>query len=197
MWLFCFSTGKNTCYRAITLIKCRRSSLQNVWAIPMEPKSGVHFPMIPSVMPAKSLQSSLSVCDPLDCSPPGSSVHGILQARILEWVAISFSWGIFPAQGSNPHPLGSHLVQYLLHSHKSLFCKCLLYLVYLFTQWTSLRSACMENSAFFFLRKLASYMSLISKSSLKLIKLFTGNFLVVKTPCSQCRRPGSHLCLGN
>ena len=32
-------------------------------------------------------------CDPLDCSPPGSSVLGILQARILEWVAISFSRG--------------------------------------------------------------------------------------------------------
>ena len=30
-------------------------------------------------------------CDPMDCSPPGSSVHGILQARILKWVAISFS----------------------------------------------------------------------------------------------------------
>ena len=35
----------------------------------------------------------LTFCDPLDCSPPGSSVHGILQARILEWVAISFSRG--------------------------------------------------------------------------------------------------------
>ena len=32
-------------------------------------------------------------CDPIDCSPPGPSVHGILQARILEWVAISFSGG--------------------------------------------------------------------------------------------------------
>ena len=32
-----------------------------------------------------------TLCDPMDCSPPGSSVHGILQARILEWVAISFS----------------------------------------------------------------------------------------------------------
>ena len=32
-------------------------------------------------------------CDPMGCSLPGSSVHGILQARILEWVAISFSWG--------------------------------------------------------------------------------------------------------
>ena len=31
------------------------------------------------------------LCDPMDCSPPGSSVHGIFQARTLEWVAISFS----------------------------------------------------------------------------------------------------------
>ena len=40
---------------------------------------------------AKSLQSCLSLCDPIDGSPPGSPVPGILQARILEWVAISFS----------------------------------------------------------------------------------------------------------
>ena len=37
--------------------------------------------------------SCLTLCDPVDCSPPGSSVHGIFQARILEWVAISFSRG--------------------------------------------------------------------------------------------------------
>ena len=40
---------------------------------------------------AKSLQSCLTLCDPIDRSPPGSSVPGILQARTLEWVAISFS----------------------------------------------------------------------------------------------------------
>ena len=40
---------------------------------------------------AKSLQSCLTLCRPIDYSLPGSSVHGILQARILEWVAISFS----------------------------------------------------------------------------------------------------------
>ena len=40
---------------------------------------------------AKSLPSCLTLCDPIDSSPPGSSVPGILQARILEWVAISFS----------------------------------------------------------------------------------------------------------
>ena len=40
---------------------------------------------------AKLLQSCLTLCDPMDGSPPGSSVQGILQARTLEWVAISFS----------------------------------------------------------------------------------------------------------
>ena len=39
---------------------------------------------------AKSLQSCLTLCDPIDGSPPGSPLPGILQARTLEWVAISF-----------------------------------------------------------------------------------------------------------
>ena len=38
-------------------------------------------------------QSCLTLCDPMVCSPPGSSAHGILQARKLQWVAISFSGG--------------------------------------------------------------------------------------------------------
>ena len=42
---------------------------------------------------AKSLQLCLTLCDPMDQSPSGSSVHGVLQARILEWVAIFFSRG--------------------------------------------------------------------------------------------------------
>ena len=37
------------------------------------------------------VQSCRTLCNPMDCSPPGSSIHGILQTRILEWVAISFS----------------------------------------------------------------------------------------------------------
>ena len=40
---------------------------------------------------AKLFQSCLSLCNPLDCSPPGSSVHGILQARILEWITMPSS----------------------------------------------------------------------------------------------------------
>ena len=42
---------------------------------------------------AQSLQSCPTLCDPMDCSPPGSSVHGILQSRILEWVATPSSRG--------------------------------------------------------------------------------------------------------
>ena len=45
--------------------------------------------------------SCLTLCDPMDWSLPGSSGHGILQARILQFVAIPFSRGIFPIQGSN------------------------------------------------------------------------------------------------
>ena len=39
----------------------------------------------------KSLQSCPTLCDPIDSSPPGSSIHGIFQARVLEWGAIAFS----------------------------------------------------------------------------------------------------------
>ena len=57
----------------------------------------IHFPHVwraekpYAAAAAKSLQSCPILCDPIDGSPPGSSVPGILQARILEWVAISFS----------------------------------------------------------------------------------------------------------
>ena len=48
-------------------------------------------------MHTQSLQSFRTLCDPMDCSPPGSSVHGILQARILEWV-------VMPSSGDLPDP---------------------------------------------------------------------------------------------
>ena len=51
---------------------------------------------------AKLLQLCPTLCDPTDCSLPGSSVHGILQARILEWVAISSSRGDPPDLGVKP-----------------------------------------------------------------------------------------------
>ena len=47
-------------------------------------------------------QSCSTLCDPMDCSPSKSSVHGILQARILEWVAFPFSRGSFPPRDLIP-----------------------------------------------------------------------------------------------
>ena len=49
------------------------------------------YPAAAAAAAAKSLQLCLTLWDPIDSSPPGSSVPGILQARTLEWVAISFS----------------------------------------------------------------------------------------------------------
>ena len=53
---------------------------------------------------AESLQVCPTLCNPMDCSPQGSSVRKILQARIMEWVAMLFSRGL-PTQGSNLHLL--------------------------------------------------------------------------------------------
>ena len=71
------------------------------------------------------VKSRPTLCDPMDCSLPGSSVHGILQARILEWVAISFSRGSSRTQGSNSGLL--HCGQSVYHlSHQGIpFFICL------------------------------------------------------------------------
>ena len=61
-------------------------------------------------------QLRLTICNPMDCRPPGSSVHWNFQARILEWVAISSSKGIFPTQGLNLCLL------HLLHRRLILYC---------------------------------------------------------------------------
>ena len=60
------------------------------------------FILIYMLCSAKLLQSCPTLSDPMDCSSPGSFVHGVLQARILEWVAMPSSREIFPTQGSNP-----------------------------------------------------------------------------------------------
>ena len=63
-------------------------SKQEYWSRVPSPSPGM---ALAEAVAAKSLQSCLTLCDPTDGSPPGSPVPGILQARTLEWVAISFS----------------------------------------------------------------------------------------------------------
>ena len=62
------------------------------WAWISVASTPVHWGWHGDPAAAKSLQSCPTLCNPIDSSPPGSSVHGIFQARVLEWVAISFSW---------------------------------------------------------------------------------------------------------
>ena len=81
------------------------------------------------------IQSCPTLCDPMDCSLPGSSIHGIFQARTLEWVAISFSRRSSLTQGLNPGlPHCRQMLYHLSHqgsltditlSKKNLMCRIL------------------------------------------------------------------------
>ena len=51
---------------------------------------GCHF-LLQCMSESEVAQSCLTLCDPMDCSTPGSTIHGIFQARVLEWGAIAFS----------------------------------------------------------------------------------------------------------
>ena len=64
----------------------------------------VFIPISKNYLCIEGTQSCPTLCDPMDCiyNPPGSSIHGILQARILEWGCHVLFQGIFLAQGSNP-----------------------------------------------------------------------------------------------
>ena len=68
-----------------------RSPARQVDSLPSGPTGKPTYPKYAAAAAAKSLQSCPTLCDPIDSSPPGSPVPGILQARTREWVAISFS----------------------------------------------------------------------------------------------------------
>ena len=72
------------------ILKILSESLRNLNVLLSTPQAPFH-PAAAAAAAAKSLQSCPTLCDPIDSSPLGFSVPGILQARILEWVAISFS----------------------------------------------------------------------------------------------------------
>ena len=69
-------------------------------------------------------QSCPTLCDPMDCSPPGSSVYGILQARILQWVAMPSSRGSFSTQGSNRGLPLCRRILYALPCQGRCMCVC-------------------------------------------------------------------------
>ena len=79
------SPGKNTGVGCHFLLKCTKVKSLS----PVRHWSGLPFPS--PMNESEVTQSCPTLCDPMDCSLPGSSVHGIFQARVLEWVAIAFS----------------------------------------------------------------------------------------------------------
>ena len=91
-------------------------SLETPWTLEPQTPLSMGFPRL-EYWKALVIQSCPILCDPMDYSPIGSSVHGIIQARILEWVSMPFSRGVFPNQGLNLGLL--HYRQILYHlSHQ-------------------------------------------------------------------------------
>ena len=92
----CALAGLRNCYVLLETIWCLKDALQ--WFIPILPlfphvHIRRHFLLLVLTLVCVCAQSCLTLHAPLGCSPPSYSVHGISQARILEWVAIAFSRG--------------------------------------------------------------------------------------------------------
>ena len=105
-WLWCVSVGSSTVTN-VPLYKIQRflcfyflshNELGNADDVCYLDDGDVSVSLLVS-------QSCPTLCDLIDCSSPGSSVRGIVQARILEWVVISSYPGIFPILGLNSHLL--------------------------------------------------------------------------------------------
>ena len=82
-------------------VKVLHSICQQIWKTQQWPQDWKRSVFIPIPNKIEVIQSCLTLCDPVNCSLPGFSVHGVFQARVLEWVAISFS-GNLPDPGMEP-----------------------------------------------------------------------------------------------
>ena len=79
-------------------VKGMHSICQQIWKTQQWPQDWKMSVFIPIPKKRKKEESEVTqlcpiLCNPMDCSPPGSSIHGIFQARVLEWIVISFSRG--------------------------------------------------------------------------------------------------------
>ena len=88
--------GKPHCWASTPLWSSARSSTPVAFKVSITPKLFINIACVLVTQPCPTF------CDPMGCCPPGSSIHVIFQARILEWIAISLSRVIFLTQGSNP-----------------------------------------------------------------------------------------------
>ena len=88
-WYGIFPQGGSFSYLVVCIETLPAWKEQSCVLTGIDTYSNLHFPPLCELV----AQSYPTLCEPMDCSPPGSSAHGIFQARILEWVAISFSRG--------------------------------------------------------------------------------------------------------
>ena len=89
-------------------------------------------------------QSCPALCNPMDCSLPGSSLHGILQEKLLELGSHSLIQGIFPTQGSNPGLLHCRQILYYLSYREALWMSVWRKVAHMFVHiWVSMWIACM------------------------------------------------------
>ena len=120
----------------------------------------VHF-LCAAASAAKSLQSCLTLCNPIDSSPPGSPSPGILQARTLEWVGISFSnsweWKVKVKSLSpvwlleNPRTVAYQAPPSMGFSRQEYWCGLPFSTQFLFIQWYSSKSLLCPGLSFLFL----------------------------------------------
>ena len=119
---FVFSVYPHFCYLEIK-VTLSKEDKELVWKLPSQrpcENHGLEKP--PFLCCSLVAKSCLTPCDPMDCSPPGSSVYGLFQARILEWIVISFSRG-----SSRPRVQTrvSCIGRWILHHGATLTCmKC-------------------------------------------------------------------------
>ena len=97
---FCFTSPTHCLPDTLPFLSLYWTSPMSITYCPAEKKVKVKVKMVIA-------QLCLTLCDPMDCSLPGSSVHEILQARILEWVAITPPPGVLPDPGIEPTSLRS------------------------------------------------------------------------------------------
>ena len=120
---FCWApTGCHTLLQTLQILTCLCSQSPSQVELFSGTKGNIGdliHPNPPLLVAAEEWKSCLTLCNPVDCSPPGSSVYGILQARILQRVAIPLSRGIFLIQGSNPHLPSCRQILYGLSDHGS------------------------------------------------------------------------------
>ena len=100
--------------------KPQPTRLPRPWDSP-DKNTGVGFHFLLQCMKVKSeskdAQSCPTLSDPIDCSPPGSSIHGIFQARVLEWVAIAFSDLSYSVLVLGIQPSDLDIYMYIKHIH--------------------------------------------------------------------------------